>query len=153
MKDLLKLLAAWAAFVLATIATGVVTTVLHLRPITIPGQTSVATQLLLQLAGGAVLVLGLYPLARGLSASAAVRSVALGAFLFFALGVNGTIEGKFFTHFFDGKVAAAAVYYSFLALLVGATLGWLFGRREPPAGLPHRSPLAWAGRTAAAWLA
>jgi hypothetical protein len=153
MKDLLKLIACWIAFVLAVLVTGIVSGALHPRPVSIPGSTPAAQQFAAQLCCGALLVLGLYPLARNLAGSFVVRSVALGGFLFLALGVNGTIEAKVFTHLLDGKVEAAAVYYLVLALLLGAALGWCFGAAEPPAGLPHRGWMMWSGRVTAAWLA
>jgi hypothetical protein len=157
MKDLGKLVVCWLVFVLAIMGTGVASGALHLHsmniPGSIPGSASAAEQLAAQLGGGALLVLGLYPLARGLAGSFVMRSVALGGFLFVALGVNGTIEARIFTHLLDNELAATAIYYAMLALLAGAALGWCFGAADPPAGLPRRGWRIWSGRVAAAWLA
>ena len=68
MKDLLKLAACWLAFVAALLLTGIVTNALHFTPLSSPDTvTPLATQFLLQLVAGVVLVLGLCPLARGLA--------------------------------------------------------------------------------------
>jgi hypothetical protein len=86
------------------------------------------------------------------AASPAVRSIALGEFLYVALGINTVIEGKFFTHFFDGKLPAVTINFLLQGILVGAALGLLFGKPSLSASLPHHSPVAWAGRGLAAWL-
>ncbi len=152
MKDLLKLAICWVATVAAVALSGVLISALHLSPLKMPGNTSASTGPLPQLLSGAVLVLGLYPLARGLAASSQIRALVLAIFLYMVLGVNNVIEGKFFTHFFDGAVAIVTCYFLLLALLVGSAAGWLFGKRETAPGLPHHGPLAWTGRLAAAWL-
>ena len=108
---------------------------------------------MLQLVAGLVLVVGLVPLARGLGASAPLRAGAVGSFILLALGVNGMIEAKMFTHFLDSGIASASVLYVALAALLGAAFGWSFGAPPPAAGLPHRTWLAWIPRVAAAWLA
>jgi hypothetical protein len=157
MKDLLKLFVCWVAFGVAVLLTGMVCGALHLRSISmsrsIPGSAPAAQQLAAQLCAGVLLVLGLYPLARRLAGSFVIRSVALGGFLFLALGVNGTIEARMFTHLLDNEMAATAIYYAMLALLLGSALAWCFGAAEPPAGLPRRGWMAWSGRVSAAWLA
>jgi hypothetical protein len=153
MKTILKLIACWAAFAAAFVVLGIVTRALHLQSISLPGNTPFRIQILAQAGAGALLVLGLYPLARQLAAPWAVRSLAMGDFLFLALGVNGTIEARKFTHFLDGGIAPAIVSYVILSLLVGTALGWFFGAPEPPVGLPDRGFIAWSSRGVAAWLA
>ena len=153
MRTVLRITVCWVAFVAALLASGVIGRLLHLPAIALPGGTTAQTLLLVQLLAGLVLVIGLYPLARGLAASAALRAVALGNFLLLALGVNGMIEARMFTHFLDNGIAAATVFYVFLAVFVGTAVGWLFGAPQRPAGLPHRTWLAWAPRVAAVWFA
>lgn len=153
MKTVLKLIGCWLAFVLALIGYGLLAEAIHLPEIKVPGSTPVAVQFLAQLVSGAILVLGLFPLARGLAGRAAVRSMAVVAFLFLVLGVNGVIEARIFSHLLDGKVVSAVVYYAAQALLVGIALGLSFRASGPAAGLASQGPLAWSGRGIAAWLA
>jgi hypothetical protein len=153
MKDLLKLIVCWFVFVVSVVATGFVNGALNLQSVRMPSSSPPAVQLAAQLCGGALLVFGLYPLARGLAASFVMRSLALGSFLFLALGVNGTVEVKAFTNLLAVGAASTTVFYGILALLVGTALGACFGSREAHAGLPHRGWPAWCGRAAVAWLA
>jgi hypothetical protein len=57
MKDLLKLIVCWFAFLIAILATGLVNGALHLQPVKMPGNTPAALQLETQLCAGALLVL------------------------------------------------------------------------------------------------
>ncbi|MGB6829153.1 MAG: hypothetical protein WBE41_13985, partial [Terracidiphilus sp.] len=68
MKDLFKLVICWIAFIAAIIASGIISRIFHLASITLPGGVSIQSMFLLQLVSGVVLVVGLYPLARGLAA-------------------------------------------------------------------------------------
>ncbi len=153
MRTILRIAVCWVAFVAALLGTGVIGGLLHLPAIAMPGNTPPQTMFLAQLAAGLVLVVGLVPLARGLAASVTLRAGAIGSFLILALGVNGMIEAKMFTHFLDNGIASAAVFYVSLSVFLGAALGWSFGASPQPAGLPHRSWLAWIPRVAAVWLA
>ncbi len=156
MRTILRIAVCWVAFVAALVLSGVIGGLLHLPAIAMPGGTSsqaMFAMFLAQLVAGFVLVVGLVPLARGLAAPAPLRAVAIGSFLLLALGVNGMIEAKMFTHFLDNGIASASVFYGCLAVLLGAALGWSFGAPQRPAGLPHRSWLAWIPRVAAVWLA
>lgn len=153
MKLILKLAACWVAFVAAMAGSGALIRLLHLRPIAPLDNTPMQTQLLAQLVAGALLVLGLYPLARRLAAPFAVRAVAIGGFLLLALGLNGLMEVRIFSHMLDGGGATAMiVFYAVEALFIGASLGFFFGEAHEPAGLPHRGWAAWAGRGIVAWL-
>lgn len=152
MNHLLKLIVCWIAFVLALISAGALVSALHLQTPVLPGQSSPMTQFLLQLASGLVLVVGMYPLARGLSASRLARSMALVVFLYIALGVNALIEGRFFTHFFDGCLPACTLIFLVQALCVGSALGFLFGGPVEQHVWPRHAPPGWVGRIAAAWL-
>jgi hypothetical protein len=118
-----------------------------------PGNTPAQFMFLAQLVAGLVLVVGLVPLASSLAASAPLRAGAVGSFLLLALGLNGMIEARVFTHFLDNGIASASVFYVVLAALLGVALGWSFGAPPPAAGLRHRSWLAWIPRVAAVWLA
>lgn len=152
MKDLLKLIACWFVFVAAMFLSGVVTTILHIPAAATPGGASAQTLFLSQLAAGAVLVIGLWPLARSLAAPVAVRAAMLAGFLFLILGVNGTIEAKKFTNFLDAGIGSSLVFYISLSVFVGAAAGILFGGAGEPSGLPHRGWPAWTWRAAVAWL-
>jgi hypothetical protein len=152
MKDLLKLIACWMAFGASLVASGIVGTILHLRFAAPATNASALEQILTQWAAGFVIVVGLYPLARGLAAPVAVRALALGGFYFAALGVNGVIEAKYFTHMLDHGIAAAEVFYVVGAILLGGTLGWMFGQGGQSMGLSRHGWSGWAGRGIAAWL-
>jgi len=153
MKVALKLVVCWAAYIVALFASGILTHVLNLPQIKSPGSSSSQTQLLLGLGAGALLVLGLYPLVRRIAAPPAVRSFVIAFFFFVALGVNGSIEAKFFTHILDGGIASAGIFYLTQAVLIGAALGSFFGETGQPTGFASHSWLAWSGRVVAAWLA
>lgn len=153
MRTILRIAVCWVAFVVSLLLSGVISGILHLPTVPMPGGTPVKTMFLAQLAAGAVLIVGLFPLARGLAAPAPLRASALASFILLALGVNGMIEAKMFTHFLDNGIASASVFYVALAALLGAALGWSFGAPPPHAGLPHRGWLAWIPRVAVVWLA
>jgi len=153
MKDLVKLVVCWIAFVAASIASGIANRILHLPAIELPGSTNIQSLFLTQLAAGVVLVVGLYPLARGLAARGIARAAAVGAFLLIGFGVNGIIETRLFTHFLDHGVGGAAAYYASLAVFLGAAIGYFFGSPGQPAGFSRRSMPTWFVRASAAWIA
>lgn len=152
MKDLLKLIVCWVAFGVAMVGSGVVGGALHVRFAVPDTNTPASVLFLTQLVAGAVLVAGLYPLARGLAASTAVRVLMLGSFYFAALGVNGVIETKYFTHMLDHGIAGAEVFYVVGAILLGGSLGLQFGSKGESMGLARHDWTGWAGRGIAAWL-
>ena len=153
MKTALKLNICWLAFVMALIGYGLLGQIIHLPQITVPDRTPMLVQFLSQLFGGAILVAGLYPLARRLAGSAAVRATAMVVFLFLALGVNGVIETRTFSLLLDGRVISAVVYYAFLSVLVGIAVGAFFGTQGQAAGLAHRGWMAAGGGGIVACLA
>jgi hypothetical protein len=153
MRTILRIAVCWVAFVAALLGTGVIGGLLHLPAVPTPGGASAQMLFFMQLVAGLVLVVGLVPLARGLAASVALRAGSIGSFLLLALGVNGMIEAKMFTHFLDNGMVSATIFYVILAVILGAALGWSFGASPQPASLPHRSWLAWIPRVAAVWLA
>ena len=108
--------------------------------------------MLLALAGGAVLVAGLYPVSRGLAGQPLARAGALFNFILLALAVNTMIEASFFSSIQDGARAAETVYYLCLAASVGMCLGILFGGDGSAAGLRHDDAIHWVGRALMAWL-
>jgi hypothetical protein len=153
MKDLLKLVLCWIAFVVAIFASGAITQILRLKAIQIPPGISPQSMLVAQLLGGAVLVVGLYPIARGLAARPLLRFAVIAGFILLALGVNGFIEARVFTHFVDGRMGSATVFYLVLAAALGSAVGFSFGAPGIRTGFaPHNLP-GWLGRMAAAWLA
>lgn len=153
MRTILRIAICWVAFVAALFLSGVISGILRLPAVSMPGNAPPQTMFLAQLVAGFVLVVGLVPLSRGLAALVPLRAGAIGSFILLALGVNGMIEAKVFTHFLDNGIASASVFYVALAVLLGAAFGWSFGAQPRAAGLPHRSWLAWTPRVAAVWLA
>jgi hypothetical protein len=107
---------------------------------------------LLSLIAGLVLVIGLWPISRGLSGSYAYRAVALVSFLLLAFGVNNLIETSRFTTLLDGHIASAALFYVAVSLFLGLTMAALFGSAEPmPRGRRGDMPLL-IMRLVAAWV-
>jgi hypothetical protein len=153
MKTILKLVACWAAFAVSIPSSWNLISILHLRMNAPVDSTPPTTRLLAFLAAGAVLVLGLYPLARGLAASRALLAAVVGLFLFLAFGVNTIIEVLTFSNAFDGAVPGYTLVYAVEVLLVASALGLCFGEAGQAAGFPPRGWLAWTGRGAMAWLA
>lgn len=153
MKDLGKLIVGWFGFIAALFFTGAVVRAFHLSMTGSLDRLSVAGRLLVQLGAGALLVLGLYPLARRLTGAFLCRSIALGGFLLLALGLNGMIEARVFSSVLVVRLAGAIVFFALVAVFVGAAMGWLFGTEGEPAGFPHRGWRNWSGRGIAAWLA
>lgn len=153
MKTAWKLNVCWLAFVLALIGYGFLAQAMRLPQMTAPGNDPLMTQFLAQLVGGAILVLGLYPLAARLTGNFAVRSLVLIAFLFLVLGVNGVLETRIFSHLVDGRVESVVVFYAVQALLVGIAMGASFGAEGSAAGLARGGWRVLSGRIVVAWLA
>jgi len=152
MKDLFKLFVCWIAFIAALIIDGILGSAMKLHTVDFPVATKTSTLFLLQLLSGAILVLGLYPLARRLAGGTFLRALAIGGFLFFAFGLNGLIEAAKFTHMIDNAFPAAALFYIAVALLLGCAMGLFFGPAGPAPGFAHRGWGAWLARSATAWL-
>ncbi|MGO9325137.1 MAG: hypothetical protein ACLP07_11300 [Terracidiphilus sp.] len=153
MKTILKLVACWAAFAVSLPSSWNLISALHLHMNAPVDSTPPTTRLLAFLAAGAVLVLGLYPLARGLAASRALLVTVLGFFLFLTFGVNTIIEVVTFSNAFNGAVPGYTLVYAVEVLLVASALGLCFAEAGAPEGFPPRGWLAWTGRGAVAWLA
>ena len=153
MKTAWKLIICWVAFVIALFASSMFMKTMHLPEITPPGGTSLMLLLLAQLLAGAIIVLGLYPMAQHLRGDAAVRAMAAVAFLFLVLGVNDTIEARVFTNFVEGKIASVVLYNAVQAILVGIAVGMSFGASGQATGMAHRGWLALSSRGIIAWLA
>lgn len=153
MKSLVKVVACWFAYVVALVVAGILIRTLHLSVPAVPGNGARGVQFALSLAGGMVLVIGLWPIARGLSGALWKRAVAMVAFLVLAFGVNSLIETSTFTTLLEGKVLAAAIFYGAVALLLGLSLVALFGSpHEVPRGESDHRFLV-LRRLAAAWCA
>ncbi len=152
MKTLLKLMGSWVAFFAglmgAFAAIGALK--LHMNPPL--DQHSAGVRLLYLLLSGAVLVLGLWPLAQGLAGPAVTRAGALFNFLLLALAVNTMIESSVFTTMMEGARKSTAVYYLCLVVFVGGAMGMLFGEKGARAGLRQMAGLDWLGRGLIAWL-
>jgi len=153
MKTLLKLLAAWVVFGVAFVAGGMLVWMLHLR-VNVPiDHIAFYLRLLTFAAGGAVLVVGLWPLARGLAASTVARATVLGAFLFLALGTNTIFDGAIYSSSFDGSIASSLLTFLVLALLLGSALGAEFGGQGNATGFARHGVVALGGRAVLAFLA
>ena len=153
MKTALKLAACVAIFAVSLFAGGMILRLLHLPLASMPpSNTSQGMHFLLSLAAGALLVLGVFPLARRLAGSFALRWIALGSFVFLALGVNTMIELTIFSNLPGGGEAAEAVLYFVQAVFLGAAVAVFFGTEEKAASMPHREWVAWTGRGIAAWI-
>jgi hypothetical protein len=153
MKTALKLIACWVAFGLSIFAEGFLVSSLNLRMNPLPTNVTIDRQLFMMFVAGAVLVLGLFPLARGLAGSRALIAAALGVFLSLALAVNTILEVLNFSNAFDGAVPGYAVGYALQILFVAAAMGASFAQVGTPAGFPARGWPAWTGRGLIAWIA
>ena len=153
MKVTLKLLICFVAGALSLVAAGAVIQLLHLHPAQAPGNPTVRSMLILGVLSKIVLVVGLWPLARGLAGAAGSRAAAFFAFLALANGLNTIMEASIFTTILDHAVPAIAIMYLAEAILLGVALGFLFGRDERPPGLAHHDAPGWVLRGIAAWLA
>jgi hypothetical protein len=153
MKTILKLAACWAALGVAMIGAGLALRLLHLR-LNVPANMDAGPRHIFTLfAAGSLLVLGLWPLARGLAGSSAARAGVLGIFLLLAFGVNTILDGAIFTNYFQGAIPAHTLIYAMQSLFLAGALGFCFGRTGQPAGFPRRGWPAWTGRGLIAWLA
>ncbi|MGA2169927.1 MAG: hypothetical protein ABSG62_17115 [Terracidiphilus sp.] len=153
MKDLLKLLACWAAFGVSLVASGILLGLFHLRINQPPNMDTGPMHILTVFAAGGLLVLGMWPLARRLAGSIAARIAVIGIFLFLALGVNTILDGMIFTTMFNGAVPGHTLIYFTQALLLACALGYFFGQMGQPDGFPRRGWPAWTGRVLIAWIA
>jgi len=153
MKTAFRLVVCWIAFVVALILSGFIDGAMHLRVGVLPGGATPQSLFLSQLFAGAILVIGLWPLARSLAAPAVLRAAAFASFLLFALGVNGILEARRFTNLLDMGISAAVVFYLCLAIVFGAAIGLLFGAAGQPSGFAHRNAFAWSWRIVCGWLA
>lgn len=153
MKTAIRLVLCWIAFIVALILGGFINQALHFRVGILPGGATPQSLFLAQLVAGAVLVVGLWPLARSLAAPAVLRAAAIVSFLLFALGVNGIIEARRFTNFLDRGISPAVIFYFCLAVVFGGALGLLFGGSGQPDGFPRRALVHWPWRIVCAWLA
>lgn len=152
MKTLGKLIACWLVYGVSILVTGIVAHLFHLSAVNMHNPAPPATQFLTACASAAILVIGLWPLASGLTAPAAWRAAAIGSFLLLALGVNGLIETAKFSHFLDTGLGTAIVLYIAMAVLLGSALGLQFGSAGSPAGFPHHNWPSWLWRGIVAWL-
>lgn len=153
MKTVGKIVVCWFAFVVALVVAGILIRTLHLALPEVPGNGARGVQFGLTLLGGMVLVIGLWPIAQGLSGSLGKRAIALVSFLALAFGVNTMIEAANFTTLLDGRTAGAVIFYGAEALLLGLTLAALFGSRQELTRGESDQPFRLLRRLAAAWCA
>jgi hypothetical protein len=153
MKNLMKLLACWVAFGVCFVVDGMIVRLLHLHLNSSPDQTPESIRLVWLAVAGGLLILGMWPMARGLASSGRSRAAVLASFLFLALGINTLIEGVIYTSAFDGAIASSLLTYVLMALFVGSALGVGFGKAGNPTGFTERRWIAWARRGAVALLA
>lgn len=153
MKSFLKLLAGWVAVGGSFFVGGTLAHLLHLRMNVPEDHSALAVRILAFTGGSALLVLGMWPLARGLAAPMRARAAVLSIFLFLALGANTIFDGAIYTAAFDGALASSLLMYLVLALLLGLVLGGGFGGSDHATGLARHSVLALGGRAVFAFLA
>lgn len=153
MKDLLKLIGCWAAFAASIVCSGILISVLHLHLNHPPNIDTGPFHILTIFLAGGLLVLGLWPAARGLAGSPGARVTVLASFVFLALGVNTILDGLIYMTFFNGAVASNTLMYGLEAIMLGGALGIFFGRTGQPEGFPRRYWMVWTGRGLIAWLA
>lgn len=150
MKDFLKIAGCWASFVVSLFAGGFLLAALHLHMNQADHRT--AAHFAAVLIAGAVLVAGLYPMARGLAASTITRIAAVTTFLVVAMGINTMLEAEIFTTVLEGAHRATAIFFALLAVFTGVPLGAFFGAKGVPQGLAKRPLWDWAGRGFTAWI-
>lgn len=153
MNTIGRLLFCWAATMVSFILAAIIIGLLQLNTAPAPGNPTHGTILLMDAVSKAVLVAGLFPLARSLAGSARQRAAAMIAFFGLATGVNTMIEASFFTNFIDHAHPAIAVMYASEGLVLGLVLGFLFGCDQAAPGLAHHDRPGWVVRGIAAWLA
>ena len=152
MNIVARLVGCWLAYVAGLLVFSVLVGVLKLHMNSPVPQGSRGMQFLLTLVSGAVLALGLFPMARGLAKGSGSRIAAVAGFLALALGVNTVIEASVFTTLMDGGVGGPAVFYGCIALALGISMGVLLGNDGEPMGLRHPGAVDWIGRGLIAWL-
>ena len=158
MRTILRIAICWVAFAAALMLSGVISGILRLPAVPMPGNTPPQTMFLAQLIAGLVLVVGLVPLSRGLAAPATAllrrRRRQLHPSSSSEWCPARMIEAKMFTHFLDNGIVSASAFYVVLGVLLGAA-GWLVAleRRRLPLACRITGWLAWIPRVAAVWLA
>jgi len=152
MKTALKLFAAWAAFAVSLVVGGILARILHLQTVAPDALRRMPYHLAMVLAAAVVLVLGLWPLARGIAGSIPARGAALVVFVFLALGVNTVFDGVIYTDYFNGVVPSVVLLFFCEALFAGVALGCFFGQSGHASGLASHSGIDWIGRGIIAWL-
>lgn len=147
-----KIAACWSAFALALVAAGLWMHVLGMRQVHLPSGVSPNSALAMAAAAGVVLVLGLTPLATGLTGPKGAKGTAMFAFLFLALGINTTLEAQAFTHMVDNAVPSQVLLSLLQAALLGGALALCFGGEETASGLVRSGWPGRAVRVISAWL-
>jgi hypothetical protein len=153
MKIVLRFVACLAAFAVSFLVAGFAIVALHLHPISTPAGMKPSAMLPAIVLASLVLVAGVAPLANGLRGAVGTRGAALFAFLLLALGINGTLETRAFSHMLDGALPAAMALGFAEALFLGGALGGSFGAEGEAPGLAFGSRLTRTGKVAIAWLA
>lgn len=128
---------------------------LGLQMIGLPAGVNPQLLALVSLAASPLLPLAVAPLARRLPGTLLARAAWLALFTYAAFGLNTMIEARIFSTLVGpGAFAGMLVFYALpcaaLALAVAAAFP---ARAVHPVPVPRRSPAAWAGRFALAWLA
>lgn len=158
-KDILvyvgKLIAGGIAFLVGTAVTVAILTPFHLHSLALPAGASIGKSELRQIMLCPLLALGLAPLAAGLSGRYRSRWRAIAFLVFINLGVNTTIEAKFFTTSYahGGELFVILMYAGTAAVFAAMVVG-LFRPEDPkPALKMQRSSFGWTWRILLAVLA
>lgn len=153
MKTIGKILLAALAYVLGTIASGMIAGALHFPPVGAPPGTTQEGLFRDLLLTSPLLVCGVAVVASGLGGKFLARFSALFALVYIVIGVNTIIEGKIFTNFITSGVSTLFVHYILPSAFVAAVAAVLFNSKKPSPVLPAFSPGQWTWRVLAAWLA
>jgi len=150
-----KLIVSGIAFLVGTAVTVAILMPFHLHSLVLPAGASAGKSELRQIMLCPVLALGLAPLAAGLAGRYRARWQAIALLVFIILGVNTTIEAKFFTTSFahGGELFVILMYAGAAAVFAAMVVGLFHPDVPTPAVKEQRSPFGWAWRILLAVLA
>lgn len=143
-----KLVASGIAFLVGTAVTVAILMPFHLHSLALPAGASAGKSELRQILLCPLLALGLAPLAAGLSGRYRARWRAIAFLVFITLGVNTTIEAKFFTTSYahGGELFVILMYAGAAAVFAAMVVGLFHPGNPTPALKVHRGPFGWTWR-------
>lgn len=132
MRTILRIAICWVAFAATLMMSGLIGGILHLPAVPMPGNTPPQTMFLAQLVAGLVLVVGIFPLARGLAHA-------------FTVGLYGLVGATFLpmilrvTH--SVEIACDSFAYAGLLVLLFAAPADIEVKTVPVPHDPHPLPI------------